>query len=131
MATIEPRHVDTDMLNRILGRTRQARTAPAISNRVLVWHDAWRNADRVLRWRGPCLGCGVQTWAFDDGENDPRGVLGDAALWPVDMPNGEDVELDVRACPTCANDYDAYKHVQRVALMIGYDAARPYQPHGV
>jgi hypothetical protein len=118
--------VDDGMLERILGRTRRSRTSPPVGNRAVIWHDAWRGTDRVLRWQGPCLCCLAQTWAFDDGENDPRGVLGDATLWPVDVEfDGE--EYEARACALCANDYDSYQAVQAEAVRIGLDAARPYR----
>lgn len=119
---MEPKAVESDELVRTLKR----RARPAEETQVMVWHDVWRNADRVLRWKGPCLGCGRQTWAFDDGQNDPRGVLGDAASWPVAVDGPDGGEVDVRACAICANDYDSYKTVQGRAAEVGLEAARPY-----
>jgi hypothetical protein len=116
--------VDTAQLERILGLTRAARTVPMLHHRILSWHDAWRGSDRTLRWQGACLGCGRQTWAFDDGENDPRGILGDAALCTVDVPGWPD-ETEARACAVCANDYETYRAIQHVAVALGSVKAAP------
>lgn len=125
----EPRRVFTDpqpggraTIGRILSRMGE----PLAEDRVLVWHDEWRNRDRVLRWQGPCLGCARQTWAFDDGENDPRGILGDAALWTVIVEDRMGIEVEVRACAICANDYTAATRVASSAAYRGIRTAIPY-----
>jgi hypothetical protein len=52
-------------------------TAVAVTTMpVQVWRSAWTGGDLVLRYRGRCLACGWLLWGFDDGQNDPRGVLG-------------------------------------------------------
>lgn len=96
----------------------RGQTAPPVHHRWQRWHDEWRKTDRDLRWHGNCIGCGRNVYAFDDGENDPRGVLGDNALWTVTSDLDEEVELI--ACAICANDYDAYKNV----LAIGKHQVR-------
>lgn len=75
------------------------------------WLDSWRHAWRLLRYMGDCSVCGRRTYAFDDGENDPRGILGDRAASPV---THEDVaELGEReyvpACFGCMNDEPRYR----------------------
>lgn len=88
-----------------------------------VFHDSWRGTERICRFYGPCAYCGTWTYAFDDGENDPRGALGDhaadpftfaehlsddeaAAMQYVNMP-------DIPACFGCMNDYDRYQWFMR------------------
>jgi len=112
-------------------------SAPNIINRGTVataarwqtWHDSWRNTTRDLRWYGQCVVCERNVWAFDDGENDPRGVLGDNALWPVtpdSAPEGIDPEtVEIRCCAICANDYDSYKAAHRIAATRGLDVVAP------
>jgi precorrin-6B methylase 2 len=52
-------------------------TAAAVADMpVQVWRCAFTSGDRVLRFCGRCLRCGWLLWGFDDGENDPRGILG-------------------------------------------------------
>lgn len=80
-----------------------------------VWHDAWRNADRILRFKGDCVVCGRRTYAFDDGENDPRGILGDRAASPMVAEEYGQAGPDVPACFLCMNDYDRYKIGVRIA----------------
>lgn len=80
-----------------------------------VWRDAWRNADRVLRYTGDCVTCGRRTYAFDDGENDPRGVLGDRAADPLVAEEHGRRGPDVPQCFLCGNDYDRYKRTMQVA----------------
>lgn len=82
---------------------------PRVDLRWQRWHDSWRNADRDLRWYGACIICARQLWAFDDGENDPRGPLGDNALWSIT----EDDQPRSRTCAVCANEFDEYKRAQK------------------
>jgi hypothetical protein len=78
--------------------------APRVDLRWQRWHDGWRKTDRDLRWYGTCIICARNLWAFDDGENDPRGPLGDNALWSIT----EDDQPPSRTCAICANDEGAY-----------------------
>lgn len=83
-----------------------------------IWRDDWRNIDRVMRYYGTCRACGIRTYAFDDGENDPRGVLGDHANDSIELAkhlgDAEAAEVarvggvTVVACFGCTNDYDRY-----------------------
>ncbi len=69
-----------------------------------MWQSAFTGGDRVLRYRGRCLRCGWLLWSFDDGENDPRGILGPFSaglgLNPDDYGStGPTVGL----CPACGS----------------------------
>lgn len=75
-------------------------------------HDAWRMTDRICRWYGQCVVCKRNCYAFDDGENDPRGALGDNALWTTDAPGDENFQI--RTCAICANDSDSYQAAQQI-----------------
>lgn len=84
--------------------------------------DDRRGTERIMRYYGPCSYCGIRTYAFDDGENDPRGMLGDHAADPFTLSEhvnetdaahlietGTDVTLP--ACFCCTNDYDRYQYL--------------------
>ena len=86
------------------------------TNRVQVYHDDWRGADRILRYRSRCEGCGRRTYAFDDGENDPRGILGDHAASPMHASDYDMVGDDVACCFLCANEEPRYRRVLAVAM---------------
>ncbi len=77
---------------------------------VQRFDDHWRHTIRVCDYMGRCLNCGRRTYAFRDGENDPRGPLGDHAYWPVTADDNEYIEL--RACAICANDEPSYRAIQ-------------------
>ncbi|MGK5677632.1 methyltransferase [Actinoplanes sp. URMC 104] len=102
---VEPVPVSTPWVT-----TRAAQEAP-----VQVWRDAWRNQDRVLRYRAQCWRCGLLLWAFDDGDNDPRGVLGNhSAGFSLDAAEYDMVGPSVALCPCCA-DGDTYREALKVA----------------
>lgn len=87
-----------------------------------IWYDEWRNRERRCQYYGDCITCGRRCYGFTDGENDPRGVLGDHAVSMIyasdyDM-NGE----DVIACFLCQNDYDLYNRGLRLAEKIWQEA---------
>ena len=92
------------------------------SARVQVWYDGWRHAWRVLRYMGACVVCGRRTYNFDDGENDPRGVLGDRAAQNVTHEDVDTLKENeyVPACFACMNEEPKY----REALEIARRAAR-------
>lgn len=76
---------------------------------IQVWHDAWRGTDRVLRYVGQCEVCKHRaTWEAEDGENDPRGVLGDHATHALVAAEYDMTGPDVPLCAMCGNDYDSY-----------------------
>jgi hypothetical protein len=78
--------------------------------RPQLWFDTWRNRDRICRYRGDCISCGRRCFGFDDGENDPRGVLGDHAVSMFYASDYDMVGPDVVACFMCQNDYDLYNY---------------------
>lgn len=90
------------------------------------FHDSWRNTDRTMRWTGDCDQCGRRTYQFDDGENDPRGPLGDHAGDPFHLADhlapDEAAEVErvggvtLPACFCCTNDYDRYQSLTREAV---------------
>ncbi len=82
------------------------------------YEDHWRGGKvRVCRFMGKCVCCHRRTYAFDDGENDPRGVLGDHAASGV-VPSDERPPMlgtEVPACFTCMNEEWSYKVVMTKA----------------
>jgi len=84
-------------------------------NQPQLWHDGWRNTDRVCRYKGECVICRRRTYAFDDGENDPRGVLGDHAASPLVAEEFERTGPDVPLCFDCGNTYERYQQAVKVA----------------
>lgn len=89
-----------------------------------LWHDSWRNADRIMRYRGACVVCRRKTYAFDDGENDPRGILGNHASHEMRPTDFDDPRTGrawprlckpVPVCAMCGNDYDAYHAALAIA----------------
>lgn len=118
------------MTERLLDRTKDGRALSFQVSSPQLWHDCWRNRDRIMRYCGNCAFCGTRTYAFDDGENDPRGVLGDHANDSIDLAEhlapdeAAEVEriggITVKACFLCTNEYDRYKYL----LDLGVHRAR-------
>jgi hypothetical protein len=94
-----------------------------------AYRDPWRAQTRVMRYRGSCAaGCGRAVWEFDDGENDPRGFLGDHA---ADDLTEEVTDMVVSiygeayrkwivptfACAMCANTEHSYKAAIRKGVL--------------
>jgi len=74
-----------------------------------IWHDSWRNTDRIIRFKGRCFVCRKRTFGADDGENDPRGVLGDYAASPLHAEEHGMLGVDVPLCFLCGDNYERYK----------------------
>ena len=112
---------DARQTGRMLDRTKDGRVLSFAVDSPQKWHDSWRQVDRVMRYYGACYCCGIRTYAFDDGENDPRGVLGDHAADPFHLADhlapddAAKVDAltrklrDIPACFGCTNDYDRYQ----------------------
>lgn len=110
---------------RMLDRTKDGRSLSFQVASPQRWRDDWRGTDRVMRYYGPCTICGTRTYAFDDGENDPRGVLGDHAADPFNLSDhlaADDAAkvdavggVELPACFCCTNDYDRYRMLVRIA----------------
>lgn len=80
-----------------------------------VWRDGWRGTDRIMRFDGCCVACGRRTYSFDDGENDPRGALGDHANSSLGASDYGAVGPDVPACFCCMNEEHSYSYALEIA----------------
>jgi hypothetical protein len=103
----------------------------ALTTPVQVWRDAWRGGrERVLRYRAECVTCARPVWGFDDGENDPRGVLGDqSAAWSLD-PNeyGAPAGMPVGLCAICGNEREPYERALTRARAVWAPPVSPAAP---
>lgn len=82
---------------------------------VQILYDSWRGCDRIFRYKGACRGCGRKTWGADDGENDPRGVLGDSATHALVATDYDMTGPDVALCAICADEEGPYSTVLDMA----------------
>lgn len=85
---------------------------------TISYHCTWRNADRTLRYQGDCVVCERRTWAADDGENDPRGVMGDHAADPLVAADYDMVGTTFPRCFRCADDYDTHVLAETAAMCV-------------
>lgn len=81
------------------------------------YYDEWRKSIRLCKFDGKCVCCGRRTYAFTDGENDPRGVLGDSASSSLEateygFPEGL---KDVPSCFLCQNEEGPYNCCRSIA----------------
>lgn len=94
---------------------------------VQVWRDSWRNADRVARFCALCAACRRPVWAFDDGDNDCRGVLGDASAgFSLDAEDYDQAGPSVGLCAVCANERGRYDRGLKLARQVWSDV--PQEP---
>lgn len=101
-------------------------TSPA-RNRLLfnmvrpqLYRDPWRQKDRVCRYYGHCISCDIRTYGFDDGEDDPRGPLGDHSSQPLDPEEFSCTGKTVPCCFTCQNDEAKYLSAVSAARRRGH-----------
>lgn len=81
-----------------------------------TYRCSWRDGMRTVRYNGNCASCGRRTYGCDDGEDDPRGVLGDRAACNMDAAeHGVTGGGTVTACFLCMNDADRYQQLLDVA----------------
>lgn len=97
-------------------RTTEAKRVEHFNARLTepqIWYDSWRNRDRIIRYKGRCYNdlCGKRTFGADDGENDPRGVLGDFASSPLCAEDYGMVGEDIPMCYPCSDEEGTYKRV--------------------
>lgn len=93
---------------------------------VYVAYDSWGwGRDRVFRFRGKCIGCGVPTWRHDDGDDDVRGAFGDNTGMPLDAEDlacldGVEVPEGTTfpRCALCWNEYERYELVMKRARAL-------------
>jgi len=92
---------------------------------VQAWRDSWRGTVRTLRYRADCAACSLPVWAFDDGENDPRGALGNNSagfsLHPEEFDDSRG--LPIALCAMCGNDGEAYTRALDTIARPSWDAA--------
>lgn len=102
----------------------------AINAPVQVSEDlSWGlRGDRVMRYMGQCVtpDCRHLTWAFADGQNDPRGPIGTACADPLVAEAYGVVGPSVAMCFYCANDQDAMRAAERFARTLWVEA--PAEP---
>jgi hypothetical protein len=87
--------------------------------------DSWRNTVRTCQYAGDCCTCDTRTYAFTDGENDPRGILGSHAAYPLRLAENspvdhKDSKVEVPQCFECGNSEPMYK----AALQYARDLAK-------
>lgn len=81
------------------------------------YKDPWRNKVRILRYKGKCIGCGSRCYGFDDGENDPRGVLTERhSADSVGPYSDRQLRSEHVACFGCTNDEPRYRWALSQAL---------------
>ncbi|MET7397355.1 hypothetical protein ABZS66_28105 [Dactylosporangium sp. NPDC005572] len=79
--------------------------AAAAGRPVQVWSGGWGGRDRVVRYRGRCVACRWLPWGCDDGDNDPRGVLGEfGAGYSLDPDEYGMTRPQIGLCHRCGND---------------------------
>lgn len=90
--------------------------AAALHTPVQTRYDAWRGVERVFRNVGRCVLCHEPVWEFDDGENDPRGVLGQATSSPLVAGDHDMTGPSVLRCwATDCSTGDAYNKALAIA----------------
>lgn len=71
---------------------------------------------RVVRFKGYCVSCGGRVYGHDDGDDDPRGVLGDKADASLVASDFKMEGPDVPCCYHCWNTKLLYDKAVRKSL---------------
>lgn len=82
------------------------------TNKDQLYDDCWRHKVRRCEYKGRCPVCSRRMYWFDDGENDPRGPLGDHAatyMTPADEGLSKDDETPFWYCFACSNEELNYR----------------------
>lgn len=74
-----------------------------------TYFDPWRQRERTCRYVGRCRHCGVRCYEHDDGEDDPRGPLGDHSTAPLCASDYGMVGEDYLLCFPCGDDGGIYE----------------------
>lgn len=72
------------------------------------YYDSWRAENRILHYYGRCVICHRACYGFEDGHNDPRGILG---IHAVSMLHADEYDIkgeDITACFMCMNEESSY-----------------------
>lgn len=84
-----------------------------------IW-DWDRENLRVFRYVADCYGCGRPVWDADDGDNDPRGLLGDASAgFSINAPGWDMTGPDVALCIPCGDTGKTYDKARDAAVTAG------------
>lgn len=84
---------------------------------LIMYRDGWTGEIRTCRFQGNCVLCGTRTFGFDDGQDDPRGPLGDHANADLIASEYDMRGPDVPACFLCQNNTESqYKAVLDIAM---------------
>ena len=94
---------------------------PSAAEPGVYAHDDFGGRGRVFRFAGNCLGCGAQTWAHDDGGDDPRGPFGsNLCTWlfreEFDDDSGVPDGARFPRCWACSQDDDRSQAAKDRAL---------------
>jgi hypothetical protein len=85
------------------------------ANEGLLDHSPYYNKPRHYNYTGKCIICGRRTYEFSDGNNDPRGPLGDHANHPLIAEEYNKTGKTFPLCAICANIYEPYKQALDIA----------------
>jgi predicted RNA methylase len=98
--------------------------AAAADTPAQVLRGGWDDG-RVARYHGRCALCGWLLWGFDDGQNDPRGPLGEFSVGFSLHPQDYDTSgPPVGLCPDCGNTGARYHEALRRRTSTGARLAR-------
>lgn len=75
-----------------------------------IYYDYWWHQDRIVRFDGRCINCGRRCYSTDDGDGDPRGILGDNAGCNLDASDFDMIGPEIVACFDCQNNGEEKYH---------------------
>lgn len=96
----------------------------ALYKPVQVRYDPWHSKDRVFRNAGRCFTCHKPVWAHDDGDDDPRGVLGEHMATALDPRDYDKWGPAVMQCWTCSDNGDERSRALDFALAAHWQNRR-------
>jgi hypothetical protein len=119
-------HADDDLLgHRCEYDPRAPKTRLSFRGSAEQWYrDDWRRVQRLCEYTGDCVVCDRRCYEFRDGENDPRGPLGDHSDSGLSPEDYEDIRTgkpfsselpEVPACFSCMNEEGPYRSAVRTA----------------
>ena len=85
------------------------------ANEGLYDHSPYYSEPRHFVFTGACVVCGRRTYEFSDGENDPRGPLGNHANDPLVAEEYGKTGKDIPLCAMCANNHTRYDIALEIA----------------